>query len=182
MAFVQQIGTMVRPAVTPALIQAIRQEYSLPWRGIHGVTHWARVLENGTRLARVTGAKIEVVTLFAVLHDARRWNEDTDPDHGRRGAALAKKLWGSLFHLPNGDFDLLHDACSYHTESLTHPDITVQTCFDADRLDLSRVGIDPDPKYLSTEAARDQAMIEWATQRSLRNFAPDFVTLEWDRL
>lgn len=168
------------PPIPPRLIQAIREGYSLPWRGIHGVTHWGRVLENGVRLARLTGANVDVIRLFAVLHDAQRWNEDADPHHGRRGAALATQYWGSLLHLPNGDFDLLHDACAYHTESRTHPDVTVQTCFDADRLDLARVGVDPDPKYLSTAAAKDPAMIAWATERSLRDHVPDFVALEWD--
>lgn len=164
------------PRITPALMQAIREGYTLPWRGIHGVAHWARVLENGLRLAEQTGANRDVIQLFAVFHDARRWNEDADPEHGRRGAALARKLWGTLFHLPDGDFELLHDACSYHTESLTHPDITVQTCFDADRLDLPRVGIDPDPEYLSTEAARDPAMIDWASERSVAGHAPPFLS------
>jgi uncharacterized protein len=167
------------PRITPALMEAIRQGYSLPWRGIHGVTHWARVLENGLRLADRTGANRDVIQLFAVLHDARRWNEDADPDHGRRGAALAEKLRGSLFHLPNGDFELLHDACSYHTEALTHPDVTVQTCFDADRLDLPRVGIEPDLKYLSTEAARDPVIIDWASGRSIAGHIPPFLSA-WD--
>jgi len=36
----------------------------------------------------------------------------------------------------------------------------VQACFDADRPDLPRVGIDPDPKYLSTDASRDPIMID----------------------
>ena len=43
------------PRITPALLEAIRQGYALPWMGIHGVTHWARVLENGLRLAEQTG-------------------------------------------------------------------------------------------------------------------------------
>jgi hypothetical protein len=33
-------------------------------------------------------------------------------------------------------------------------DITVQTCWDADRLDLPRVGIQPLPQFLCTEAAK----------------------------
>ena len=46
-------------------------------------------------------------------------------------------------------------------------DITVQTCWDADRLDLGRVGIRPDPRRLCTAAARNPRMIEAAFARSL---------------
>jgi hypothetical protein len=35
----------------PGLIAAILAQYRLPPFGIHGVTHWGRVLENGRRLA-----------------------------------------------------------------------------------------------------------------------------------
>lgn len=37
------------------IIQEILQEYALPIHGDHGVAHWARVLENGRRLATLTG-------------------------------------------------------------------------------------------------------------------------------
>jgi hypothetical protein len=35
-----------------------------------------------------------------------------------------------------------------------HPDVTIQTCWDADRLDLGRVGIRPDPARMGTEAGK----------------------------
>jgi uncharacterized protein len=46
--------------------------------------------------------------------------------------------------------------------------VTVQTCWDADRLDLGRVGKHPHPRYLCTPAARDREVIEWAYRRSVR--------------
>jgi uncharacterized protein len=49
-------------------------------------------------------------------------------------------------------FAFLHDACL--------------TCWDADRLDLGRIGIRPKGTKLCTSAARDPAVIEWAYQRS----------------
>jgi uncharacterized protein len=70
----------------PAVLKAVLEDYALPLDGHHGVAHWARVLENGMRLAEETGANIEVVQLFAVLHDSRRLNESTDPEHGPRAA------------------------------------------------------------------------------------------------
>ena len=57
------------------VLQAVLEEYALPLGGAHGVAHWARVLENGVRLADATGANVEVVQLFALLHDSRRRSE-----------------------------------------------------------------------------------------------------------
>ena len=75
-----------------SLIHRILEDYSLPWHGTHGVGHWARVLENGTRLAKETKANIEVVQLFAIFHDSCRVNEDADWGHGERGGNLALTL------------------------------------------------------------------------------------------
>jgi uncharacterized protein len=159
------------------IIHEILKDYALPVRGDHGVVHWARVLENGVRLAAVTGAKIEVVTLFALFHDSRRVNEFTDLNHGHRGARYARSLRGRLIHLGETDFSLLYEACRLHTDGLTDGDITVQTCWDADRLDLGRVGIEPEPELLCTDAAR--ALIEWAHGRAIMGYEPDFVACEW---
>jgi uncharacterized protein len=167
--------------VIPAeLIRAIRQQYLLPWRGIHGVTHWARVLENGLRLAAETGARIQVVSLFAVFHDSRRQNENHDPDHGRRGSALAASLRGTAFDLSDEDFELLKLACDGHTDGLITAEPTVQTCWDADRLDLGRVGTIPNRRYLGTKPARDPMTIAWAQERSERFHVPAFVSDDWN--
>jgi hypothetical protein len=40
----------------PLVLSAILDEYELPLEGAHGVSHWARVMENGLRLAEETGA------------------------------------------------------------------------------------------------------------------------------
>ena len=61
-----------------------------------------------------------------------------------------------------------HDVAIDHTKGLLEANITVQTCWDADRLDLGRVGIVPDPARLCTAAAREPTMREWAYERSLR--------------
>jgi uncharacterized protein len=151
----------------------------LPRNGHHGVAHWARVLENGARLSKETGANISVVRLFAVLHDSKRVNEGTDPDHGQRAADFATSIRGSVFDLPDDEFELLHRACAGHTHERTHPDITIQTCWDADRLDLGRVGILPSPDRLCTEAARRRETILWADGRASFFVVPEFVESEW---
>lgn len=162
------------------LLRAIRRGYQLSWSGIHGVGHWARALENGVRLAASTGARLPVVRFFAVFHDACRVNDDRDPGHGRRGAALAESLRGDLFQMSDADFELLRTACITHTDGQTEADVTIQTCWDADRLDLGRVGIRPRPKYLCTPAAKDPGLIDWAYQRSLTRHIPEFVRNDWE--
>jgi uncharacterized protein len=163
----------------PSILGAVLEDYALPWGGDHGVAHWARVLENGLRLAEETGADVEVVRLFAVLHDSRRLNEMTDPDHGPRAAEFAATLRGRLFELPDHEFRLLHRACAGHTHERTHPDVTVQTCWDADRLDLGRVGIVPDPRRLCTPAARRPEILKWADGRASLGVVPGLVREAW---
>ena len=123
--------------------------------------------------------QLQVVRLFAVFHDSRRVNDGHDPNHGRRGAAFAAKLRGTMFEIPDQDFELLTVACSEHTMGKTAGDVTVQTCWDADRLELGRVGIPPDPESLCTKAAKDPEMIAWAYQRSISRIVPGIVT-EWE--
>lgn len=148
-----------------AILQAVLDGYTLPHDGYHGVYHWARVWENGLRVAESNGADEEVVRLFALFHDARRVNEHTDPDHGLRGGDLAHSLRGALVHLDDARFDLLYEACRLHTDGHTSGDATLLACWDADRLDLGRVGIHPRADLLCTDAAR--AMVPWAQARAI---------------
>src|SRR5205814_1413443 len=99
-------------------------------------------LENGLRIAQANGADREDVTLFALFHDSRRVNEDQDDDHGLRG---------ELVHLDDDRFELLFEACRLHTDGLTTGERTLLACWDADRLDLGRVGITPEPHRLCTD-------------------------------
>ena len=162
-----------------ALVHVILEDYALPWDGPHGVSHWARVLENGLRLADQTGANVDVVQLFAVFHDSRRRNEGIDDQHGQRGADLAATLRGEWFDLPDAEFDLLYAACARHTHGGTKADITIQTCWDADRLDLGRVGIVPAPHKLCTPSSKTWKIIRWADGRACFEAVPEFVQAEW---
>jgi hypothetical protein len=94
------------------------------------VDHWARVLENGLRLARETGANIEI-------------------------------------------------ACHDHTSERTHPDVTIQACWDSKRLDPGRVGVTPHPSRLCTDTAKRPEMIKWSDGRTSFRVVPAFVWEEW---
>jgi uncharacterized protein len=161
------------------IIREILDGYVLPILGDHGISHWGRVLENGLRLTEFTKANVAVVALFAVFHDSRRINECTDPDHGLRGADFAAELRGQLFDLSDHEFNLLYRACEGHTHERTHPDITIQTCWDSDRLDLGRVGITPHPSRLCTDVAKTKEIIQWADGRASFRVVPNLVTEDW---
>lgn len=152
----------------------LRKIYVLDWRrSIHGFAHWQRVLKNGLLIAKRNGANQQVVTLFAFLHDIKREDDGYDIEHGGRAKELIlDTIQDRFLHLPKPELDLLTYACEFHTHGFTEADITVQTCWDADRLDLGRVGIVPDPNYLCTEVAKEEQIIAAAFQRSLAKNKP----------
>ena len=140
------------------LIERIKDQFTLDWEGTHGINHWKRVEANGLKIANVTGANPKIVSLFAYLHDSRRLNEWTDDGHGARGARFAAQLRFDYFDLSDRDFDCLYYAIEKHSDGLiSDSDVTVEACWDADRLDLTRVGVTPNPKYLCTCEGRNLA-------------------------
>jgi uncharacterized protein len=123
---------------------------------------------------------LDVVELFAVFHDSCRISDGHDIDHGNRGADLAASFRGTFYDLADEKFSLLHTACALHTDGETKGDITVLTCWDADRLDLPRVGITPKAGLLCTDAARQSEMMRWCAKRAARNLVPSLVHSDWD--
>lgn len=136
------------------LWQIVEDQFHLDLSSVHGPSHWRRVLYNGELLAQQTGADLEVVRLFALFHDSRRENDGHDPEHGARGAELAAQLRGTHFELADDKFAILQYACRWHTKARHHTDPTIGTCWDADRLDLDRVGVTPRAEFMSTEFGR----------------------------
>ena len=151
----------------PSLLRFLRDQFRLDWHGIHGAAHWARVRVNGLAMAKANGARADVVELFALLHDSQRQHEGHDRRHGPRAADFVAGLNGDYFKLDSTGLEMLVYACRHHSDGMMEGDVTVQTCWDADRLDLARVGIWPDPDRLCTEAAREPLFLERAIERSL---------------
>lgn len=128
-----------------------RTHHRLGERTLHGPDHWERVEAHGQRLAEATaGADVAVVRLFGILHDVERENESYDPLHGRRAADLVERLNGDLFCIDDQQLALLTYCCAWHADGLTSDDPTIGCCWDADRLDLPRVGIVPERELMST--------------------------------
>ena len=146
--------------LAPSLLDRVMHGYRLDLAGIHGPGHWRRVRANGLALAaRTAGADPAVIELFALLHDSRRINDDEDPGHGDRAAALVHELTAAgLLPLDTVRVTLLADACARHALGDVSDDPTIGCCWDADRLDLSRLLIRPRDRFLSTAAARDASV------------------------
>ncbi len=118
---------------------------------IHGLAHWRQVEFNGLLLAKKTGADITVVRLFALFHDSKRESDGYDDTHGGRGAEFAKKCREEkLLEITDEQFEKLYHACKNHTTERSSGDVTIDTCYDADRLDLGRVGFDLKPEKMAT--------------------------------
>ena len=80
-----------------------------------------------------------------------RFDDGHDPEHGARGAEFAKECReAKLFEIDDERFDKLYHACKFHTHEPKNDDPTIACCYDADRLDLGRVGIPLDPEKMAT--------------------------------
>lgn len=123
----------------------------------HGLPHWQRVERNGILLSLHNGhirddINIKVVRYFAYLHDKCRLNNGKDLKHGSRAADMIPAIRATILReLTDEEVILLDKACRYHTTERKTGNPTIDVCFDADRLDLSRVGIRPNPKLMATE-------------------------------
>ena len=142
------------------LLNIIKQNFKLDLYGDHGIYHWERVYFNTQKLAKYYDIQSEVFELFSILHDSKRENEYKDINHGKRASEFVKELIEQKYiKLNKTDAQRLIYACANHTKSditnKLYNDMIVQICFDADRMDIDRVGIIPDEKYFLTKYAKE---------------------------
>lgn len=148
------------------LLGEIRRGFRLDWQGIHGAHHWGRVRHHACALAVAREADVIVVELFAFLHDSQRHDDYEDRHHGERGAEYARALQGRYFDLGERQLSQLTHAIRRHSGGEVSTDATIQCCWDADRLDLGRVGIRPQARFLSQHgAARIGPAYNWSVGR-----------------
>ena len=145
------------------LISLVKNQFRLDIESYHGIKHWDKVAKIGVYLAKYTKADPKVVYFFAYLHDSQRENESNDQEHGKRAAEYVLGLnRRGLLLIEDKQLRQLIYACAYHAEcEAQSDDITIQTCWDADRLDLGRIGIVPNPFFLYTEAGKSEKTAEY---------------------
>lgn len=148
-------------------LAVVRPQFRLDFHhGVHGVPHWSRVWFHGRHLAHAVDVDPAVLAWFAYLHDSRRHNDNRDPEHGSRAADFAVQLRHErvITELDNADFERLCEAMRLHSDGHTEADAAIRACWDADRLDLWRVGIKPEPRYLCTPHARKAPVMSRANR------------------
>lgn len=150
-----------------ALATYLRQHFRLDWHGVHGAPHWARVRRYGLYIAQGTAADREVITLFALLHDSCREDEHSDHYHGGRAAHLAEYLNGRCYQISSTQEQQLVHAIERHSGGHMSDDLTVQSCWDADRLDLGRLGILTSPGRLGSERAKQLCHSPWPYREAM---------------
>ena len=143
------------------LLDLIINQFQLDVEGDHGIKHWRRVFEIGNYLTKETKADIKIVNLFAYLHDSRREDESDDLEHGKRASVFVRELYDrKLLSISKEQLDKLLFACEHHNNpNIKSEDITIQTCWDADMLDLWRIGVMPDKHFLNTDFAKQEKVI-----------------------
>lgn len=152
------------------LFVRVLAQFRLDPYGVHGIHHWWRVLRNGREIAEHTPKVDTYLTdLFALLHDSQRADEWSDPEHGPRAAKYLDDLIAEG-HLPR-PLDkyqrmelraaiLDHAFGRVVSGDPAHGQQTIAACWDADRLDLARLGIRPSPQLLGTAYARRADVIQ----------------------
>ena len=123
----------------------------------HGVQHWCRVYANARIMAAAmpSGANLRVAAWFAFLHDCQRVNEGHDPEHGPRGARHAASIIPAEgIPLERRELEFLVLAIELHSTGVMEGPLECRVCWDADRLDLWRVGVKPDPRRMTTTVGR----------------------------
>lgn len=134
------------------IIELAKNEFIMEDHNIHGFDHWEEVEKNGIMLSDQNGVDLVIVRLFAHIHDCKRQDDFMDPEHGERAAefVLQLKEKGELTFLNDEQINTLWFACENHNKGFTSNNITIGTCFDADRIELIRCGMVPKPNLMST--------------------------------
>lgn len=125
---------------------------------LHGESHWRAVAAVGLELNRlVPSSNPSLLLAFGMLHDCRRRNDDYDPEHGARAADMALESIPLRDILSIDQIETLAYACLWHEKGrVERNQHDVGLCWDSDRYNLLRLGIDPDRRLLSAPISEEQ--------------------------
>lgn len=154
--------------VPKIVLKKIIEEFYLKDSFIHGAAHWSRVYHYGHILSELNDFDKENIAFFSIFHDSKRFNDDYDPEHGLRGAEFFKKL-SKIIDITNEQKEIIYEACKKHNYQQEADSLEVGLCFDADRLDLWRVGINPNDDYLHIKQSKSFEMKKFTKDMTLNN-------------
>lgn len=122
---------------------------------IHGFSHLRRVAWTAGRLAVMSGANVESCIVAGFLHDCARTNDGDGSGHARDSAILADSILKS--HFPHLNRAEICECIAEHADGKTTSHLLTGCVWDADRLDLVRLGLNVNPELMSTQYARSMA-------------------------
>lgn len=154
------VEELERDSFLEEMLDSAKSQFVLKPNSDHGPAHWEKVERNVLCLSEGMSAEdILTCRLFAIFHDCKRENEMDDPEHGLRASQFVHEAHPHLVDKIGQERVLkLMYACEHHNTGSTEDDPIVGTCWDADRLDLIRVGIVPNPKLMSTGRGYDSIL------------------------
>jgi uncharacterized protein len=164
------------PRSTAQILAALRPHVRFP-SVVHGPAHWVRVHRFGGLLAARVALPPEAracVDLFAWLHDIAREDDEASRRHAVEGAAQIDAILPAIAApLTTDQIETIRAAILHHSDGMVAArageagvfdgigwpgDLVVATvgcCWDADRLDLPRVGVQPAERFMSTPVWRE---------------------------
>ena len=125
--------------------------------GIHGIPHLRRVSFIAGRIANFYGENVESAVVAGFLHDCARTDDGGGKRHAYDSAVLAKRVLAQFY--PHLDSARICKCIELHTDGKITTDRLLGSVWDADRLDLSRLGYKIIPELLSTDTARRLAAL-----------------------
>jgi uncharacterized protein len=114
--------------------------------GCHGPDHTERVHKTALHIGRLMGARLDVLSAAALLHDIARKDETREQGkicHAEKGAELAREILAQLDFGPDRIEEIVHciETHRYRGERLPKS-LEAKILYDADKLDsIGAVGI-----------------------------------------
>lgn len=119
---------------------------------IHGINHLRQVAYLAGRFAYSINECEETAIIGGYLHDCARENDGNGNSHAHESALLATKIISKFY--PEINIERVYNAIFFHADGLITDDPFIGCIWDADRLNLVRIGIIPKVELLSTEVAK----------------------------
>ncbi|MDH4321945.1 MAG: HD domain-containing protein [Desulfobulbaceae bacterium] len=132
-------------AMTDRLV-SIAADYCDAEGGCHGPDHSARVHRTALYLGRLMGARLDILSAAALLHDIGRRHETESRGaicHAGKGAELARKILTELGFAAEAIERIVHCIAAHRYRDASRPQsLEAQILYDADKLDsVGAIGI-----------------------------------------
>ena len=127
-------------------LRSLTDPYHDDLGGCHGPDHTERVHKTALHLGRLMGARLDILSAAALLHDIGRMYETREQGkicHAEKGAELARDILEKLNFSPSAIKEILHCIESHRYRGENIPEtLEAKILYDADKLDsIGAVGI-----------------------------------------